>query len=285
MELPNFLHHYTTINNLALILKNRTIRFNRLDQIDDVKESQSYGQYHLSRFLFVSCWTDSDNESIPLWEMYSKGMTGVRITLPTNPFLYRPIAPHPIWGGRIEGNPISLFSTEQMFTSEYIISPTWFNKRTFIKKIEYLDEVNLDGKRSSVVKFGKFADGRPMWEVAGPIELAGYKSSDWAFQNEVRYILMIWPIPKMPKSGPATPAWVDSVPDFVFNAIKNNLGPDIRFFDVEINNQALENIKVTLAPKASESEKVIVDSLLHSFTKSGSISESKLSNQIRTSLK
>ena len=32
------LYHYTTIDTLALILKNRTIRFNRLDKVDDLEE-------------------------------------------------------------------------------------------------------------------------------------------------------------------------------------------------------------------------------------------------------
>jgi hypothetical protein len=33
------IHHYTNIDVLALILRNRTLRFNRLDQVDDPEES------------------------------------------------------------------------------------------------------------------------------------------------------------------------------------------------------------------------------------------------------
>ena len=32
------LYHYTSLETLALILKNRTIMFNRLDKVDDVEE-------------------------------------------------------------------------------------------------------------------------------------------------------------------------------------------------------------------------------------------------------
>jgi len=33
------IYHYTTINNLALILASKKIRFNRLDNVDDLEES------------------------------------------------------------------------------------------------------------------------------------------------------------------------------------------------------------------------------------------------------
>ena len=36
------IYHYTSIETLALILKNKTIRFNRLDHVDDVDEA-AYG--------------------------------------------------------------------------------------------------------------------------------------------------------------------------------------------------------------------------------------------------
>ena len=35
------IHHYTSIETLALILKHKTIRFNRLDQVDDMEESMN----------------------------------------------------------------------------------------------------------------------------------------------------------------------------------------------------------------------------------------------------
>lgn len=33
------IYHYTSIENLALILKNKSIRFNRLDHVDDKEEA------------------------------------------------------------------------------------------------------------------------------------------------------------------------------------------------------------------------------------------------------
>lgn len=52
------IYHYTNIDTLALILKNRTIRFNRLDNVDDLEEgkAESLG-IKFCKYIFVSCWT------------------------------------------------------------------------------------------------------------------------------------------------------------------------------------------------------------------------------------
>lgn len=52
------IYHYTNIEALALILKNQTIRFNRLDKVDDIEEgkAESWG-VKFCKYVFVSCWT------------------------------------------------------------------------------------------------------------------------------------------------------------------------------------------------------------------------------------
>lgn len=84
----DLIHHYTNINTLALILKNKTIRFNRLDKLDDISEEESFNVLKISKYFFVSCWTYDHEESIPQWNMYTEKMAGVRITLPQNFFNY-----------------------------------------------------------------------------------------------------------------------------------------------------------------------------------------------------
>ena len=58
------IYHYTNLEALALILKNRTIRFNRLDQVDDLEEgnAESLG-VRFCKYVFVSCWTETSDES------------------------------------------------------------------------------------------------------------------------------------------------------------------------------------------------------------------------------
>ena len=86
MNHPKILYRYTTLNNLALMLKNRSIRLSSLNKIDDIVESMTKDQGKFGHDIFVSCWTSLLEESIPFWKMYTQNMVGVRIELPT-PFL------------------------------------------------------------------------------------------------------------------------------------------------------------------------------------------------------
>ncbi len=215
MEKKQYLYHYTTISTLALVLKNRTIRFNRLDLVDDIGESSKYGEFNLSRYLFVSCWTDSDEESIPLWSMYSKGMTGIMISLPIDPFNYKPIAPHPLLGGEVNGQLLSFLPIEQIITNEYLVNAAcMFNKDTFIKKIEYVKDEKLAEIRKQAVQVNFDEEGKPWTKIAGPTKLAGFKSVKWDFQRETRYVLMIYPSPPLSLWKESVADWVDTFPKF-----------------------------------------------------------------------
>lgn len=59
------IYHYTSLESLALILQNKTIRFNRLDKVDDLEEGnvESLG-IKFCKYIFVSCWTEDENENI-----------------------------------------------------------------------------------------------------------------------------------------------------------------------------------------------------------------------------
>ena len=50
MDESKYLYHYTNIETLALILKNRTIRFNSLDRMDDLQEQQTADVKNIGQF-------------------------------------------------------------------------------------------------------------------------------------------------------------------------------------------------------------------------------------------
>lgn len=77
-----YLYHYTSIETLALILANKTICFNNLLNVDDSEEAETFDMGKFGRFVYVSCWTSDGQESIPLWNLYTPNMHGVRIRLP-----------------------------------------------------------------------------------------------------------------------------------------------------------------------------------------------------------
>ena len=86
MKDPSFLYHYTSLETLALILRNRTIRFTRLDKVDDPQEQRSADSQNLGKMKLVSCWTSADEESIPMWREYAGAECGVRIQMKSHPF-------------------------------------------------------------------------------------------------------------------------------------------------------------------------------------------------------
>src|SRR6056297_1065748 len=85
-ELPDYLYHYTSIEVLEKILKNSTLRFSRLDQVNDPMEVKASDIKKAETTIFISCWTDQTEEITTLWERYTKGEFGVRIKMPINMF-------------------------------------------------------------------------------------------------------------------------------------------------------------------------------------------------------
>src|SRR5665213_1972145 len=83
---PKFLYHYTSIENFALILKDKNIRFTSLNNVDDLNEGKNADFVNIGSYFFVSCWTEDPKESLPFWNMYTPQMKGVRIKLPINLF-------------------------------------------------------------------------------------------------------------------------------------------------------------------------------------------------------
>ena len=82
------LYHYTSIETLALILKNKTIRFSRLDRVDDPDE-YSFKEDGITpaHYCFVSCWTKNSKENLPQWYMYGNSTHGVRIEIDSDMFV------------------------------------------------------------------------------------------------------------------------------------------------------------------------------------------------------
>lgn len=83
---PKRLFQYTSLGVLALILQNRTIRFNSLENLDDLEEASLHFCDDNPPVTYVSCWTDIIKESIPMWKLYTQMHDGVRIELPIGPF-------------------------------------------------------------------------------------------------------------------------------------------------------------------------------------------------------
>jgi hypothetical protein len=279
MSSRDFIHHYTNIRTLALILQHKTIRFNRLDRVDDVSEAQAYGNYDLAKYLFVSCWTDSDSESIPQWHMYTNEMTGVRISLQRNPFNYRPWEPPPQWRMVREGEILSPIPFDRFLTDEYLILPSFLSKTQFERKVQYVDDVQQVHRKAVDVQLQP--ENRATLKIERVSDLAGFKNKVWEFQQELRFVLVIFPAIPIPEQGPVTEDYTSRFSNHVLNSILNGVGPSIDHFDVDIEQNALDNMVVTLGPLCTEGDRLIVEALLAKYTKNGKLLPSHLTGTIR----
>ena len=81
-----FLYHYTNVSTLDRILRNQNIKFSPLTVLDDSEEEKVQDKQQYGKYCFVSSWTEEEEESIPMWNIYTNLSEGVRIKLPKNPF-------------------------------------------------------------------------------------------------------------------------------------------------------------------------------------------------------
>jgi hypothetical protein len=85
-ELPSVLYQYTSVESLEKILASRTLRFSRLDTVNDPEEATASDVPLAASSVFVSCWSGTLVEQIPMWSMYGQNFGGVRMRLPANMF-------------------------------------------------------------------------------------------------------------------------------------------------------------------------------------------------------
>lgn len=183
------LYHYTSVETLGLILSRRTLKFTPLDQLDDLEEGKSVDATPLRRFRYISCWTDEDEESIPMWKMYATLDNGVRIKMIKYPFNEVDLKKY---AGKVEGADAIEDDSPQRFSllplERAIMLPYTFNYMQcsdFLFKVRYTDDVhNLYPK--IVKQNGKWVD------IANGL-LGLYKERHWSFQREWRYIITVLP--------------------------------------------------------------------------------------------
>lgn len=77
----DYLYHYTSVESLVLILRNKSFRLSPLSTLDDLQEERVKDQQRFGDYAFVSSWTEDEEESIPMWNMYSHMSSGIRIKM------------------------------------------------------------------------------------------------------------------------------------------------------------------------------------------------------------
>lgn len=227
------IYHYTSIETLALILRNKTMRFTRLDKVDDPDEySFERHGHNPARYVYVSCWTRNANESIPQWVMYGNRRHGVRISFDEDMFQLKTDAIYPRW-----------FETEELRDKDFMVMPI-LNDR-IMSDINYVDNpqsyidnifVNING--DTAINFNN---------------VGLYKSKDWVFQNECRFIMQAFP--KNAQGRMYQPSYY----------IEENICCAQANIDVPIKPSAFDNMQIVLGPDVTLAERTIVEALCKAY--------------------
>jgi len=254
---PRKLSHYTSAQTLGLILKNKTIRFNRLDRVNDPKEAMSNDYANAQKLVFASCWSGPDTESMPLWERYSAQMAGVRIIMPTLMFKGRNNNHKVTRDDRYYEIQVDDFSTqiERCGKTVIALSPSCVMGPT---KIRYAKSDGLHLSNVFNTHEGQLFDLRQLGTV---------KIDHWSWEDEYRFRVLAAFDYLFEEEGLK---WM-SPQSFVDNPVVTE------FVDVPLEPTSFDEMEVVLGPRISATDEAHVRELCEVHAQKAKITRSDIS--------
>ena len=247
MEHTEFLYHYTSIHNLALILKNKTFRFCNLLNVDDTDEAYTSDLGSAGKYALVSCWTATNEDVLPMWSMYTPNMSGVRIKMKKTPFKVYQYEPGEL---HFKEKVVSNINYYDENICKYAIAPSCPK----LIKVEYTNDesllypkIRIENGENVKISFEK---------------MIKYKREYWNFQNEYRYIITSapWGIGELEKINDPIEMMkmgrriLDTSCDKYYNTI-----------DLQLADNAFDGMEILLAPRTTEADYIIVNALLEKY--------------------
>jgi hypothetical protein len=219
-------------------------------------EGETSDYDNLGKYCFVSCWTEDEAENIPLWNMYSKNMKGVRVKLPSLPFEKFILTSNSELKISIKNGPI-----ETIIPFFYLIKaqclPDLFQDN--LVKIEYTSDKELlyPGVRS--ISHTKTHIGKGVHLS----KIGIYKSKEWEFQKEWRYIVKV--VPYHPS------------PNVMETYLENKHDPTIEYLDLKIDFKLFQEMEIMLGPSIDETERLQIIDMVSRYNPLAIVKSSKLS--------
>jgi hypothetical protein len=283
MDKPEFLFHYTSIEGLAHILSSRKIRFSRLDFLDDMEEGGSKDPVDWRKYFFVSCWTSTSEESIPLWSMYTK-MSGVRIKIRRDMFKKYSIdaesIPKFIKIADLSAAPPNAKITIQSYMpydelhgEDYFVMPPSWRDEFWPFRVEYTNgEEKLN---QQLINY----DSETNTSTVSAFEIAKYKREVWRFQDEWRFRLQCYSAAPRSLYGKIEEKEYIALMHRALSTLDGNVSR--KYFYLELNDEAFEGIEILLGPKVDIAHKIIVQALVGSYCPTAVLRSSNLTGKIR----
>lgn len=272
--MEEYLYHYTNVETLAMILSNKTIRFNSLEDVDDLQEKETSDLKGLGKLVFVSCWTEDGVEQIPMWKMYGSIESGVRIKMRKYPFKEKEFLAEgmetvagdkkTVGGGNrsVPGSLLSIAETMKMG----ILPPGPIRQNEILHKVIYTDD------KSKL--YPKILSRQEQTYSVALGDMGKYKNLGWSFQKEWRYIVHFIPF-DYSNSNPC-----ESFCNSMNGILKNTAIMPFTHFDCEIEERAFSEMEITLSPKISAGNKVIVNALAEKYNPGMKVVESSFKGLI-----
>lgn len=253
-EFPETLYHYTSIDNLALLLANQTLMFSRLDGVNDPEEAYASDFDNAATLVFASCWTELEKESLAMWRMYTPDMQGVRIKMPSNPFLGRSKLEIYSRGGIIQsaGSTIEINRANNGIgiNSYYISGPNkiYYSDAPQYRELQCIEKVQ----------------GKTLLSLH---DLGMFKNTYWEFEQEWRYKIL----------ATISERVLDSElfkGDPVLDLDKHPVIEQKLF--VPLDATSFDEMEILLGPRTTNAHELIVNSLIKTYAPKASISKSKI---------
>lgn len=269
------IHHYTNLEILALVLRNKNIRFNRLDKVDDIEEGNiSPDGVKIGKYTFVSCWTENDEENISLWKMYSGGGIGVRISLEQDMFKEYVFSNLGLDNGLyLSGTARLKIPLSELERNDWFVFPMFdLTSGIFYKSIEYVSDVGVE-TRDAIMRGKNIEDSLSVSMYLGKI--GKYKHKRWSFQEESRFTIFVFP------KNPVRQIEKRNVVNEMITAIYNGEELPIDSCYLELKPEVLDDIIITMNPFISDAQKILVESLCEKYAPNAKIKESNLKHLVR----
>ena len=265
---PEYLYHYTNLSSLAMILSNRTIRFNNICNVDDLQEQETEDINNLGRFCFISCWTDDSAEMIPMWKMYTDIKEGVRIRLRKFPFaesftteedLNDPIVRAVFLKGKIE-NSKAIIPVHTMIEKGFISTG-------LIQQKNILFEVKYTSEKEEL--YPQIVSQKGDITNLSLDKLGVYKNTGWSFQREWRYRLILLPLDLKDQEHLQENSSI-----MVNNIISGKALLPFSYYDIPIQEEAFEDMEIVISPCMLVGNRLIVKNLVEKYNPRAKIIES-----------
>lgn len=243
-----YLNHYTNLESLHYILRNKSLKLSRIDKVNDLIEHSRMDVFE-DRKGFVSCFTRRQKESFFFWKVYSHKQEkdiGIRISFPSeiaslNEFFFDPECTRPI--------PFTEISDIQHCS--YNLEEDWGFRHFGFYNVVYIDDLaELKYEDTELKEFLKDCVTACRLSPEKHHLPCIVKTKEWDSEEEVRITVFLRP--KGQETVPARTCFGNDIyPQPFFDNIYLKLTPSL-----------LENCVFTISPFNSTSYNMVAESIL-----------------------